>query len=126
MSPKTVGLIAHTGKPGAAKLINAVADELKTFSETAAAAKQLVKKLYLYANNHFSAKSVANAAMIKQQLGEPIDGEYPPEFLERYPELRDVIAHSGGSRPRDVSTSSRSDLPVRAAPEPRRGRFNSV
>ena len=35
------------------------------FSETADAAKQLVKKLYLYTNNHFSAKSVANAAMIK-------------------------------------------------------------
>jgi hypothetical protein len=29
--------------------------------------------------------------MIKQQLGEPIDGEYPPEFLERYPELRGVV-----------------------------------
>ena len=25
--------------------------------------------------------------MIKQQLGEPIEGEYPPEFIERYPEL---------------------------------------
>ena len=48
---------------------------------------QLVKKAYLYTNNHFSAKSVANAAMIKQQLGEPLDGEYPPEFVERYPEL---------------------------------------
>jgi NAD+ kinase len=32
MSPKTVGLIAHTGKPGAAKLINAVADEFAKFS----------------------------------------------------------------------------------------------
>ena len=40
-----------------------------------------MKKLYLYTNNHFSAKSVANAAMIKQQLGEPIEGEYPPEFI---------------------------------------------
>jgi uncharacterized protein YecE (DUF72 family) len=67
------------------------ADELKEFSETAAAAKELVKKLYLYTNNHFSAKSIANAAMIKQQLGEPIDGEYPPEFVERYPELRGVV-----------------------------------
>jgi uncharacterized protein YecE (DUF72 family) len=63
------------------------ADELKEFSETAGAAKRLVKKLYLYTNNHFSAKSVANATMIKQQLGEPIDGEYPPEFVARYPEL---------------------------------------
>jgi uncharacterized protein YecE (DUF72 family) len=66
-------------------------NELKEFAETAAAAKQLVKKLYLYTNNHFSAKSVANAAMIKQQLGEPIEGDYPPEFLERYPELAGVV-----------------------------------
>jgi uncharacterized protein YecE (DUF72 family) len=66
-------------------------DELKEFTETAGAAKELVKKLYLYTNNHFSAKSVANAAMIKQQLGEPIHGEYPPEFLGRYPELAGVV-----------------------------------
>jgi uncharacterized protein YecE (DUF72 family) len=66
-------------------------DELKEFAETADAARRLVKKLYLYTNNHFSAKSVANAAMIKQQLGEPIDGEYPPEFLERYPELTGAV-----------------------------------
>jgi uncharacterized protein YecE (DUF72 family) len=66
-------------------------EELKEFSETADAAKRLVKKLYLYTNNHFSAKSIANAAMIKQQLGDPIDGEYPPEFLERYPELKGAV-----------------------------------
>ena len=70
------------------------ADELKEFSETADAAKQLVKKLYLYTNNHFSAKSVANAAMIKQQLGEPIEGEYPPEFIARYPELKGALTPS--------------------------------
>ena len=63
------------------------ADELKAFAETAASAKQLVKKLYLYTNNHFSAKSVANAAMIKQQLGEPLEGEYPQEFLARYADV---------------------------------------
>ena len=67
------------------------ADELREFSDTAGAARRLVKKLYLYTNNHFSAKSVANAAMIKQQLGEPLDGEYPPEFLERYPQLRGAV-----------------------------------
>jgi hypothetical protein len=33
-----------------------------------------VKKTYLYTNNHFSAKSVANAAMIKRQLDEPLPG----------------------------------------------------
>ena len=69
------------------------ADELKEFSETADAARQLVKKLYLYTNNHFSAKSVANAAMIKQQLGEPIEGEYPPEFVA-------ALSGAGGRRRR--------------------------
>ncbi len=73
-------------------------DELREFSDTAGAARHIVKKLYLYTNNHFSAKSVANATMIKEQLGEPIDGEYPPEFLERYPELRGVV--KAASRPR--------------------------
>ena len=67
------------------------AGELKEFSETADAARRLVKKLYLYTNNHFSAKSVANAAMIKQQLDEPLEGEYPPEFIERYPELAGLV-----------------------------------
>ena len=50
-----------------------------------------MKKLYLYTNNHFSAKSVANAVMIKKQLDEPIDGTYPDAFLARYPELAGVI-----------------------------------
>ena len=66
-------------------------DELKEFTDTADAARSLVKKLYLYTNNHFSAKSVANAAMIKQQLGEPLEGEYPAAFLERYPELAGAV-----------------------------------
>ena len=67
------------------------ADELREFSETADAARRLVKKAYLYTNNHFSAKSVANAAMIKQQLDEPIDGDYPPEFVARYPGLAGAV-----------------------------------
>jgi uncharacterized protein YecE (DUF72 family) len=73
-------------------------DELKEFSETAGAARRLVKKAYLYTNNHFSAKSVANATMIKQQLGEPIDGEYPPEFVERFPNLAGVVKQALGLR----------------------------
>ena len=67
------------------------ADELREFSDTAGAAKQLVKKTYLYTNNHFSAKSVANAAMIKRQLDEPLPGEYPQAFVERYPELAGAV-----------------------------------
>jgi uncharacterized protein YecE (DUF72 family) len=67
------------------------ADELQEFVDTADAARRLVKKVYLYTNNHFSAKSVANAAMIKRQLGVPLDGEYPPEFIARYPELAGAV-----------------------------------
>jgi uncharacterized protein YecE (DUF72 family) len=67
------------------------ADELKEFSETADSARRLVKKAYLYSNNHYSAKSVANAAMIKQQLGEPLEGEYSAEFITRYPELQGAV-----------------------------------
>jgi uncharacterized protein YecE (DUF72 family) len=66
-------------------------DELQEFSDTIDAARRIVKKAYLYANNHFSAQSVANATMIKQQLGEPIEGEYPPEFIERYPQLKGAV-----------------------------------
>jgi len=89
------------------------ADELQEFSDTADAARTLVKKLYLYTNNHFSAKSVANAAMIKKQLGEPIAGTYSDAFLARYPELADV-SPSG--------TFAESRLPAESAPERRRPR----
>ncbi len=67
------------------------ADELKPFSETAVAARMLVKKLYLYLNNHFASKSVANALMIKHQVGDPIVGEYPASLVSRYPELRPFV-----------------------------------
>jgi len=66
-------------------------DELTAFVETARAAGALVKKAYVYTNNHFSAKSIANAAMIKKQLGEPLTGEYSEAFVARYPDLRDSV-----------------------------------
>ena len=67
------------------------AEELREFSDVAGAATELVKKSYLYTNNHFSAKSVVNAVMLKAQLGQPIDGEYPPELVERYRELETLV-----------------------------------
>jgi uncharacterized protein YecE (DUF72 family) len=70
------------------------AGELKEFSGIAGAARELVKKSYLYTNNHFSAKSVVNAVMLKAQLGEPIEGEYPPELVKRYPELEGLVPTS--------------------------------
>jgi uncharacterized protein YecE (DUF72 family) len=71
------------------------AGELQEFADVAGAAKELVKKSYLYTNNHFSAKSVVNAVMLKAQLGQPIEGEYPPELVEEYPEIRGLVPTRG-------------------------------
>ena len=77
------------------------AGELQEFSETAKAAKALVKKSYLYTNNHFSSKSVVNAVMLKAQLGQPIEGEYPEALVETYPELRSLVE----GRPKPAPTT---------------------
>lgn len=80
-------------------------EELQEFSEIATAASELVKKSYLYTNNHFSSKSVVNAVMLKAQIGQPIEGEYPRELIERYPEIANLVVIS---RPAPVP----SRLPV--------------
>jgi uncharacterized protein YecE (DUF72 family) len=68
------------------------ADELKVFSQTADAARRLVKKFYLYFNNHFASKSVVNALMIKKLLDEPIPGAYPQAFIDTYPEMASIVS----------------------------------
>ena len=68
------------------------AKELEPFAEAAQeATRKEVKKAYLYANNHFSAKSVANAAILKHQLGQDLPGEYPEEMVDRYPDLKGLV-----------------------------------
>jgi uncharacterized protein YecE (DUF72 family) len=84
-------------------------DELRPFAETMTAAKTLVKKAYLYMNNHFAAKSVANAAAVKELVGEPITAELPPEMVERYPSLARLqpMRHP---EPERVSVKTRESL----------------
>ena len=68
------------------------ASELEPFAEAVKeVTRREVKKAYLYANNHFSAKSVANAAILKHQLGQDLPGEYPAEMIERYPDLKGIV-----------------------------------
>ncbi len=67
------------------------ADELEPFAAAAGEAARAVKKAYLYTNNHFSAKAVANAAILKHQLGQTLPGDYPEEFVERYPDLKGLV-----------------------------------
>jgi uncharacterized protein YecE (DUF72 family) len=67
------------------------AEELEPFAEAADVARRLVKKLYLYMNNHFEAKGVANAAMLRHRLGLSVPGTYPDTFVEHFPETRGVV-----------------------------------
>jgi uncharacterized protein YecE (DUF72 family) len=82
-------------------------EELKEFTDTIDGARRIVKKAYLYTNNHFSTKSIVNAAMIQHQLGEPVEGQYPPDMLERYPELAQIAtpARASGQGPTSRATS---------------------
>jgi uncharacterized protein YecE (DUF72 family) len=66
-------------------------EELEPFAEIADAVKALVKKMYLYTNNHFASKAVVNALMLKDRLGLDTPGDYPEEFVERYPQMRNIV-----------------------------------
>jgi uncharacterized protein YecE (DUF72 family) len=66
-------------------------EELEPFAEAAEEASRAVRKAYLYANNHFSAKSVANAVILRHKLGQDLPGEYPPEFVEHFPDVNGIV-----------------------------------
>jgi uncharacterized protein YecE (DUF72 family) len=66
-------------------------EELREFSDTARAASQIVRKAYLFTNNHFASKAVVNAMMLKAQLGQPLRGEYPTPLVEAYPAIAPLV-----------------------------------
>ena len=68
--------------------------ELTPFARTARDASSKSRRVLLYLNNHFSAKSVANATILKHQLGQPITGEVPPELVARFPDLAGIVTTS--------------------------------
>jgi len=69
--------------------------ELAPIAEGARRAAASGRNVMMYLNNHFSAKAAANAAVLKHELGLPVDGEYPREMIERYPELSGIVRSSG-------------------------------
>jgi len=73
-------------------------EELKEFAETATTVRALVKKSYIYLNNHFAAKAIVDAVVLKRELGEPITGEYRPELVSAYPFLKDIVVAAQGDR----------------------------
>ncbi len=70
------------------------ADELKPFADAAAEASRHARRVFVYLNNHFAAKAAANAVVLKHQLGQPVGGTFPPEFVSRYPEVAAIVATS--------------------------------
>lgn len=52
----------------------------------------MLKKAYLFLNNHFSAQAVANATTLKHMLDEPVPVRMPPELVERFPDLAGIVA----------------------------------
>jgi uncharacterized protein YecE (DUF72 family) len=71
------------------------AQELRPVAETVKRVSRSVGKTYLYLNNHYSAKAVVNATVLKQMLDVPIEGEFREELVEAYPELQDVVRGAG-------------------------------
>ncbi|MEO7190396.1 MAG: DUF72 domain-containing protein [Vicinamibacterales bacterium] len=65
--------------------------ELAPFAEAAQAAAVRHRKVLMYMNNHFSAKAVANAVILRHQLGDLLPGEYDREMVARYPELAGIV-----------------------------------
>jgi uncharacterized protein YecE (DUF72 family) len=66
-------------------------EELEPFAEVARARARGGSRVLMYLNNHFSAKAVANAAVLRRQLDQLVPGEYPTEMVERYPELSGIV-----------------------------------
>ena len=69
--------------------------ELLPFSAAAREASADSKRVVMYLNNHFSAKAVANAVILKKQLDQPIPGDYPVEIVREYPDLDGIVRTAG-------------------------------
>ncbi|HYU77878.1 MAG TPA: DUF72 domain-containing protein [Vicinamibacterales bacterium] len=72
--------------------------ELKPFARVLQTARAQVKKLYAYMNNHFAAQAVADAAVLRYLLDEPVTEPMPAELVERYPMLEGKVVTSPPSR----------------------------
>jgi uncharacterized protein YecE (DUF72 family) len=68
------------------------AEELQPIANKVRDVRAMVKKAYLFLNNHFSAQSVANAVTLKKMLDEPIEARMPAELVERFPDLAGIVA----------------------------------
>ena len=73
-------------------------EELEPFAEAVSTARALVKKQYIYMNNHFAAQAVADAAVLRHLLDDPVAKPMPPELVRRYPMLEGRVSTYPPSR----------------------------
>ena len=72
--------------------------ELKPIAAVISEARAIVKKQYVYLNNHFAAQAVADAAVLRHMLDEPVETPMPAELVSRYPMLEGKVTTSPPSR----------------------------
>jgi uncharacterized protein YecE (DUF72 family) len=72
--------------------------ELKPFADVVNTARALVKRQYVYLNNHFAAQAVADAAVLRHLLDEPVEAPMPAELVSRYPMLEGKVTTLPPSR----------------------------
>lgn len=72
--------------------------ELKPIADAVQKARAVVKKQYVYLNNHFAAQAVADAAVLRHMLDEPVETPMPAELVSRYPMLEGKVTTSSPSR----------------------------
>jgi uncharacterized protein YecE (DUF72 family) len=61
--------------------------ELAPIADAVKTARALVRKQYVFLNNHFAAQAVADAAVLRHMLDEPVEAPMPDELVSRYPML---------------------------------------
>lgn len=66
--------------------------ELKPFASAVNMARTLVKKQYVYMNNHFAAQAIADAAVLRHLLDDPVEAPMPAELVDRYPMLEGKVS----------------------------------
>jgi uncharacterized protein YecE (DUF72 family) len=66
--------------------------ELRPIADAVNNARARVKQQYVYLNNHFAAQAVADAAVLRHLLDEPVETPMPAELVERYPMLEGKVA----------------------------------
>lgn len=72
--------------------------ELKPIAEAVRTAGALVKRRYVYLNNHFAAQAVADATVLRHMLDEPVTAPMPAELVTRYPMLEGKVTTLPPSR----------------------------